>query len=76
DKYFIDGIKSSIFLKEIIIFLSNICKATNKSLICEGVEHVYQRDFIKNIKNEKLYIQGYYYSKPMSIENISKINID
>lgn len=76
DKYFIDGIKSSIFLKEIIIFLSNICKATNKSLICEGVEHVYQRDFIKNIKNEKLYIQGYYYSKPTSIENISKINID
>lgn len=76
DKYFIDGIENSIFLKEIIIFLSNICKATNKSLICEGVEHVYQRDFIKNIKNEKLYIQGYYYSKPTSIDKISKINID
>lgn len=76
DKYFIDGIENSIFLTEIIIFLSDICKATDKSLICEGVEHIYQRDFIKNIKNEKLYIQGYYYSKPTSIDNIRKINID
>lgn len=76
DKYFIDSIESSIFVKEIIIFLSNICKATNKSIVCEGVEYKCQKDFIKNIKNEKVYIQGYYYFKPLSINEINKINID
>ncbi|MCU9811703.1 EAL domain-containing protein [Paraclostridium sp. AKS81] len=76
DKYFIDSIESSIFVKEIIIFLSNICKATNKSIVCEGVEYKCQKDFIKNIKNEKIYIQGYYYFKPLSINEINKINID
>jgi EAL domain-containing protein (putative c-di-GMP-specific phosphodiesterase class I)/ABC-type amino acid transport substrate-binding protein len=76
DKYFIDDIDKSIIIKETIKFLSNLCKATNKVLISEGVEHEYQRDIIKNIENDKFYIQGYFYSKPVFIEDIDKINID
>lgn len=76
DKYFIDDIHNSIIIKEAVKFLSNICKAKNKVLISEGVEYSYQRDIIKNIDNNKFYIQGYFYSKPLNIEDISKINID
>lgn len=50
DKYFIDSIESSIFVKEIIIFLSNICKATNKSIVCEGVEYKCQKRFYTKYK--------------------------
>ncbi|MGL5756201.1 MAG: EAL domain-containing protein [Paraclostridium sp.] len=76
DKYFIDDINNSIIIKEAVKFLSNICKAMNKAIISEGVEHKYQRDIIKNMDNNKFYIQGYFYSKPLNIEDISKLYID
>ncbi|MEG0134334.1 MAG: diguanylate phosphodiesterase, partial [Clostridium sp.] len=76
DKYFIDDINNSIIIKEAVKFLSNICKAMDKAIISEGVEYKYQRDIIKNMDNNKFYIQGYFYSKPLNIEDISKLYID
>lgn len=76
DKYFIDDIDKSLIIKEIVNFLSNLCKITNKTIISEGVEHLYQMEIIKNMDNDKFYIQGYFYSKPLAIEDINKINID
>ncbi|MGL5506268.1 MAG: EAL domain-containing protein, partial [Paraclostridium sp.] len=75
DKYFIDEIKTSYIRKEVVNFISNVCKYTNKILICEGVENEEQKDFIKSIKNEKFYIQGYFYSKPVDIKEIENLKI-
>lgn len=75
DKYFIDEINESFIRKEIVNFISNICKYTNKIVICEGVEDEYQKDIIKEIDNDQFYIQGYYYSKPLSIYDLKKFKV-
>lgn len=76
DKYFIDDIENSLIRKEIVKFLSNICKFSDKIIVSEGVERIEQRDIIKEIDNDRLYIQGYLYSKPLDIRELRKFNID
>lgn len=76
DKFFIDDIEYSLVRKEIVKFLSNLCKLSDKIIVSEGVENKNQIELIKNIDNDKFYIQGYYYSKPLSIEDLKNFNID
>lgn len=76
DKYFIDDIENSQIRKEIVKFLSNLCKLLNKTIVSEGIENQNQMELIKNIDNDKFYIQGYFYSKPLSIEDLKEFDID
>jgi len=46
-------------------------KSLNLKLIAEGVETKEQRDFI--VDNRCEYIQGYYYSKPLNSEAITRL---
>ncbi|XAM37653.1 Phytochrome-like protein cph2 [Terrisporobacter petrolearius] len=75
DKYFADNISKSKINNEVIKFLSNITLLTNKYFIIEGVEEKYQIDEIKNIHHNNLYIQGYFYSKPLPIEELEKFYV-
>lgn len=75
DKYFIDDIECSMIRREIVSFLSNIGKVKNSCVIAEGVENEGQKEIIKNIDNNRFYIQGFYYSKPVNIEDIQNIII-
>ncbi len=70
DKYFVDDLYSCEIKQEVIRFVSKIATVTNRSLVIEGVEEEYQLDLIKSIENSKLYIQGYFYSKPLTLEEI------
>lgn len=74
DKYFMNNIFEQSVRQEIMKFLSNISIITNKSLVAEGVENIEQRDMIKYIKNDRFYIQGYFYSKPVEIEMLKFLN--
>lgn len=73
DKNFVDGICKDIIRSEIILFISKIASVKNRTVILEGVEESYQDTAIKNIDNNLLYVQGYYYNKPMYIEEIKYI---
>ena len=73
DKNFVDGIGKDIIRNEIVLFLSKIAKNTNRSLVLEGVEELEQDSAIKKIENDLLYVQGYYYNKPMHIKDIENI---
>lgn len=75
DKYFVDDISESIVRQRIMKFISDITIIKNKSLVAEGVEDMLQKEIIKNVENNKFFIQGYFYSKPISIEEIKNINI-
>lgn len=75
DKYFADNIVKSRINKEVIKFLSNITLITNKYFVIEGVEESYQIEEIKKICHNNLYIQGYFYSKPMPIEELKEFTI-
>ena len=73
DKNFVDGIGKDIIKNEIVLFISKIAKITNKSVVLEGVEEEHQDTIIKKIKNDSIYVQGYYYNKPMYLEDIEKL---
>ena len=73
DKNFVDGIGKDMIKSEIILFISRIALAKNKSIVLEGVEEEEQDIEIKKIKNKYLYVQGYYYNKPMNVESIENL---
>jgi EAL domain-containing protein (putative c-di-GMP-specific phosphodiesterase class I) len=75
DKYFVDDISESVVRQRIMRFISDITILKNKSLVAEGVEDILQKDIIKKVENNKFFIQGYFYSKPVSIEDLKKVNI-
>lgn len=75
DKYFVDNIECSIIRREIVRFLSNIAQIKNSVLVAEGVENLGQKEVIKSINYDRFYIQGYFYSKPIPIEEIKDIEI-
>ena len=71
DKNFVDGIGKDMIKSETILFISRIARAKNKSIVLEGVEEEEQHIEIKKIKHEHLYVQVYYYNKPINIESIA-----
>ena len=73
DKNFVDGIGKDIIKNEIVLFISKIAKITNKSVVLEGVEEEHQDTIIKKIENDSIYVPGYYYNKPMYLEDIEKL---
>ena len=73
DKDFVDGIGKDAIKEEIILFISRLAKIKNKSVVLEGIEEEKQDMNIKKIKNNFLYVQGYFYNKPMLKENIKAI---
>lgn len=75
DKYFADNIVKSKINNEVIKFISNIILITNKYFVIEGVEENYQIEEIKKICHNNIYIQGYFYSKPIPIEEIKEFTI-
>lgn len=73
DKFFIDGIGKDSIREEVVSFISRLAHLRNQSVVLEGVEEANQVDNIKKIVNDRLFVQGYYYNKPMFIENIKKL---
>lgn len=70
DKYFADNLDKSIINKKTVEFISEICRISNRTIVFEGVEEKYQVDIVKAFPYEKIYIQGYFYSKPVDIESL------
>jgi len=71
DKSFIDGLPTDnedIAISKTII---NLCSSLNLKVIAEGVETQAQQDFLRD--NGCRFIQGYHYSRPISIDEMSKL---
>ncbi len=73
DKFFADGISDSEISLKVIDFILDICRLSDKSIVLEGVEEKEQVDIIKTFLYEKIYIQGYYFSKPLGIKSLKLI---
>ncbi|EOT2913639.1 EAL domain-containing protein [Clostridium perfringens] len=70
DKFFADGINDSEISLKVIDFILDICRLSDKSIVIEGIEEKEQVDIIKTFLYEKIYIQGYYFSKPLDIKSL------
>ena len=73
DKEFVDGIGKDLIKEEIILFICRLAKIKNKSVVLEGIEEENQDINIKKIEYNSLYVQGYFYNKPMYKENIKAL---
>lgn len=71
DKSFIDGIGIKKTEEEIIISILALAKKLDLKTIAEGVETKEQLDFL--VLHKCPYIQGFYFSKPRSFEDIVKL---
>jgi EAL domain-containing protein (putative c-di-GMP-specific phosphodiesterase class I) len=67
DQSFVRGIQTSQESREIIKAIISIAKTLQLSVIAEGVEVQEQLDFLRNQGCDE--IQGYFYSKPISIKD-------
>ncbi|SQB57892.1 diguanylate phosphodiesterase [Clostridium perfringens] len=70
DKYFADNLDKSIINEKTVEFISEICIIANRTIVFEGIEEQYQVDIVKAFPYEKIYIQGYFYSKPVDIKTL------
>jgi diguanylate cyclase (GGDEF)-like protein len=70
DKSFIDGIPYDNDDVKITTTIIALAKGLNLKIVAEGVENKIQRDFL--IDHGCDYIQGYYYSPPISAEDFEK----
>ena len=75
DKYFSDGLYHSFIRKEAILFIKDFVNDYQKKLIIEGIEEPYQLEFIKEFNHDFIYIQGYIYSPPVSLDEIIHLKI-
>ena len=72
DRTFTSNMYKSSVKNEIILFISRIGKAQNKLVVLEGIDKLEQHKKVNEIDNDKLYVQGSFYSNPISIEDINK----
>ena len=70
DKIFIDGYEDSIKKQQILKAILDILSIYEKRVVIEGAETLEQIELIKLLGEEKVYIQGYYYSKPFPIDDL------
>lgn len=70
ERDFIDGIERDDYMQYFFYIISEITHANNLKLITEGVETEEQLAMVR--ANGGDYIQGYYFSKPLPLEALSK----
>ncbi len=74
DKSFVDNITDDLKDLAIMKAVIELAKSLNLELIAEGVETKEQKEILQ--KNGCSNIQGYYYSKPLSVEDMEKFYDD
>ncbi len=70
DKSFVQNITSSKEAKTIVSTIIGLCKSLNLNVIAEGIESRIELDYLKLIQCD--IGQGYYFSRPVTIEEIEK----
>ena len=73
DKCFVEEIDEDLMKNEIVTFVSRIAEVKNKDIVLEGVEQEAEALAIKDMKKDLIYVQGYYYNKPLFKEQIKWI---
>ncbi len=71
DKTFIDNITTDSYSASIVQAIIGMSKNMGINVLAEGVEHKEQVDFLK--KHHSNQVQGYYFSKPLSEEECTRL---
>jgi diguanylate cyclase (GGDEF)-like protein len=71
DKSFVDHLGTGEDADVIILSIIALAKSLNKTIVAEGIEHQEQQQFLVHKGCDLL--QGYLFSKPLSVENITSM---
>ena len=71
DREFVKNIENSPVDRKTIMFVSSLSEAFSTEICVEGVENIEMRDLLRKYKVSTF--QGYFYSKPVSVEEIAKL---
>ena len=58
---------------ETVLFILRVAKKDRKFVVLEGVEEKEQDNIIKSFNMNNVFVQGYFYNKPMEIKNIKAL---
>lgn len=72
DKIFIEECIGSSQKQEILKCILTIIKLKQKKVVIEGVEVIEEVNIIKALADTEVYIQGYYYSRPLPLQELIK----
>lgn len=75
DKYFIDNLKDSVAVQNLFKVVNEISKELNINIVVEGVEKQWQLDILMLYETCNFSIQGYYYSKPLELNNLKNFKV-
>lgn len=67
DRFFIDKIGKAPNTESLLQTFLNLSEGLSCSLLAEGVEYEYQHDYLKAL--EIHHVQGFYYSRPLALED-------
>ena len=70
DKSFVDDILDCENSKNMVESIVSLCKKLGFYIVAEGIESQTQKDLLKTFDCD--IIQGYYYSKPLKIEDLKQ----
>lgn len=73
DKEFVDGLGKHLVKNETILFIIRVAEKENKYVVLEGVEDKEQDSIIKSFNSENIFVQGYFYNKPMEIQKLKDL---
>lgn len=73
DKSLIDGLTSAPAIVKAIRCVIDMCNAFRPtSMVVEGIEQQEQIDKLQELNYDSLIVQGYYYSKPIPVDDFLK----
>ena len=68
DKHFIDEIQTSFIRQASVLFIGKVIEYYQKRMVMEGLEYPKQLEVLQELYPGVVYIQGYLYSPPISLE--------
>lgn len=73
DKCFVEGLGKDVVKNEVIQFISRVAQVKKKDVVLEGVELASEADEIKRMEKDRIFVQGYYYNKPLYKDEIERM---
>ena len=73
DKNFVDGLGKHLIKNETILFILRVAEKEEKSVVLEGIEDKEQDNIIKGFNSKNVFVQGYFYNKPMEKDKIKAL---
>ena len=73
DKNYVDGLGKDLIKDETILFILRVAEKSEKIVVLEGIEDKEQDNIIKKFNSKNIFVQGYFYNKPMEIKKIKDL---